>query len=100
MSRDPKGRFRKGSKRPPNAGRRKGTPNAASREWKECALSLANDPELQARLRAHVLKHPELLFKIAEHAFGRPRQALEVNQAEFQMIQWPDCRCHGDISEE
>jgi hypothetical protein len=56
-----------------------------------------NDPEQQQAL-AHAIKaHPELLFKAAEHAYGKPRQALDVNQGEFRMIQWPGTE---DIAEE
>jgi hypothetical protein len=40
---------------------------------------------------------PRLTGDTATHIFV---QALEVNQGEFQMIQWPACRCHGDVSEE
>jgi hypothetical protein len=49
-----------------------------------------NDPEQQQALADAIKAHPELLFKAAEHAYGKPRQALDVNQGEFRMIQWPD----------
>jgi hypothetical protein len=68
----------------------------ASRAWKEFVAELVNDPAQQQAL-AHAIKtHPELLFKAAEHAVGKPRQALDVNQGEFRMIQWPD---NEDIAE-
>jgi hypothetical protein len=41
--------------------------------------------------------HPEFPFTAAEHAYGRPLQALDVNQGEFRMIQWPYSQ---DIAEE
>jgi hypothetical protein len=30
------------------------------------------------------------VLKVAEHAVGKPRQSLEVNDGEFRLIQWPD----------
>jgi hypothetical protein len=56
----------------------RGTPNRATRAWKEFADALANDLGAQERLRARVLEQPELLLKIVEHAFGKPRQAVQV----------------------
>jgi hypothetical protein len=88
------GRFRRG--RAKAGGRRRGTPNRATRAWKEFVTAIANDPELQQGLVDAIKAHPELLFKAAEHAFGRPRQALDVNQGELRFIQWPDNR---DIAE-
>jgi len=35
VTREKDGRFAKGSKRPPDAGRRRGTPNRATRAWKK-----------------------------------------------------------------
>ena len=90
-----RGKFRKG--RPKTGGRRRGVPNRATRAWRDFVAELVNDPEQQQAL-AHAIKaHPEMLFKAAEHAYGRPRQALDVNQGEFRMIQWPGTE---DIAEE
>ena len=82
---------------PKTGGRRKGTPNKASRAWKDFVAGMVNDPEQQQALADAIKAHPELLFKAAEHAYGKPRQALEVNQGEFRMIQWPD---NDDVSTE
>jgi hypothetical protein len=78
-------------------GRRKGTPNKATRAWKDCMAELVIDPGLQQALVETIRARPELLFKAAEHAYGKPRQALEVNQGELRFIQWPGNR---DIAEE
>lgn len=83
-----RGRFRRG--RAKTGGRRKGTPNRATRAWKDFVTELVTDPQAQAKLRRHVLEHPELLLKVAEHAVGKPRQTLDVKQGELRMIQWPD----------
>ncbi len=88
-----RGQFRRGK----TGGRRRGTPNRASRAWKDFVTELVTDPQAQAKLRRHVFERPELLLKVAEHAVGKPRQTLEVNPAEFRMIQWPD---NEDIAEE
>jgi hypothetical protein len=45
---------------------------------------------LQQALADAIKARPEVLFKAAEYAVGKPRQALEVNRTEFRMIQWPD----------
>ena len=90
-----RGQFRKG--RSKTGGRRKGTLNRATREWKAFVTALVNDPEQQQALEDACKARPDLLFKAAEHAFGKPRQALDVNQGEFRMIQWPD---NQDIAEE
>ena len=56
-----RGRFRKG--RSKTGGRRGGTPNRATRAWKEFVAELVNDPEQQQALAAAVKAHPELLFR-------------------------------------
>jgi hypothetical protein len=48
--------------------------------------SVCEDPEA---LRRACIKRPELLFKAAEHAFGKPRITLDVDEADRQMIVWP-----------
>jgi hypothetical protein len=90
-----RGRFRRG--RSKTGGRRKGTPNRATRAWKDCMAELVTDPGLQQALVDAIRSRPELLFKAAEHAFGKPRQQVDVNQGELRFIQWPD---NQDIAEE
>jgi hypothetical protein len=42
---------------------------------------MVTDPENQDRLTDAVCERPELMFKAAEHAVGKPRQSLEVTSA-------------------
>ena len=92
MTRGRDGRFAKGSRRPPNAGRRRGTPNRATRAWKDFVAELVTDPVKQDRLAQAISEHPELLFKAAEHAVGRPRQTLEMVSHDVQMTWTPPAR--------
>ena len=97
MGRGKDGRFTKGSRRPPNAGRRRGTPNRATRAWKDFVAEVASDPENQERLVDAICQRPELLLKVAEHAVGRPRQTVEVASSE-RFIWTPPARADGPIS--
>jgi hypothetical protein len=78
MSRTKDGRFKNGAPRPENSGRRKGTPNKATRAWKDFVAELVTDPDNQDTLVSAIAERPELLFKAAEHAIGKPRQTVEV----------------------
>jgi hypothetical protein len=53
---------------------------------------LVNDPAQQQALADAIKAHPELLFKAAEHAVGKPHQAVDVNQdlAGGLEIRWKD----------
>ena len=85
-----RGRFRKG--RAKTGGRRHGTPNKATRAWREFVSDLVNDPEQQKALADAIKAHPELLFKAAEHTVGKPHQAMDVNQgvAATVVYKWQD----------
>jgi hypothetical protein len=39
--------------------------------------SLVTDPDQQEALAEAIRKRPELLFKAAEHAHGKPRQTVD-----------------------
>lgn len=71
------GRFRKG--RTKTGGRRRGIANRATRAWKDFVVELVNDPEQQAALADAIKAHPEMLFRAAEHAVGKPRQAVDLD---------------------
>lgn len=45
------------------------------------------DSEQQQALVHAIKADLEMLFKASEHAYGKPCQALNVNQGEFRMIQ-------------
>jgi hypothetical protein len=80
------GRFTKGSRRPPKAGRRPGTPNRATREWKDLVREIIADPDAQEALRRACIERPELMFKAAEHAYGKPRMSMDLNPDDRKMI--------------
>ncbi len=65
-----RGRFRKG--RSKTGGRRRGTPNRASRAWKDFVAEPVTNPDNQDKLARAISERPELLFKAAEHAVGKP----------------------------
>jgi serine/threonine protein kinase len=69
---------------PGGAYRRNGHPNKATRAWKELVAELVNDTEQQQALAEAIKARPELLFKAAEHAVGKPRQEIEVDQARWR----------------
>jgi hypothetical protein len=50
-----------------------------SQAWKELVRAICEDPEAQDALRRACIERPDLLFKAAEHAYGRPRQAEDVH---------------------
>ena len=77
-------------------GRQKGSTNKASLPWKELVTSICESPLHQAKLREATLDRPDLIFKAAEHAFGKPTERHEL-KGEFRMIMWPDSE---DIPEE
>ena len=97
MTRANDGRFMKGSRRPPNAGRRRGTPNRATRAWKDFVAELVTDPDKQDTLARAIAERPELLFKAAEHAIGKPRQTVEMASGD-SWVWTPPARADGPIS--
>jgi hypothetical protein len=82
---------------PKTGGRRKGTPNKATRAWKDFVAELVSDPARQEQLAEAIAERPDLMFKAAEHAVGKPRQTLEV--ASTDRWTWiPPARADGPIS--
>lgn len=81
---------------PKTGGRKRGTPNRATRAWKDFVAELVTDPAKQEQLERAISEHPELLFKAAEHAVGKPRQTVEV--ASSDKFCWtPPARADGPI---
>jgi hypothetical protein len=78
-------------------GRQKGTPNKASLPWKQFAEDLAESPEHREALRQACLTDPNLYLRVIEHAFGKPRQSVDLNTSDKRWIQWPDKQ---DVAEE
>jgi hypothetical protein len=80
----------KGKPRHPNAGRKKGTPNKATREVKEFLADLCQDPEVQAAVRERILNgEAALFFRAVEQVFGKPHQSMDLSVKERKMIDWP-----------
>lgn len=76
----------KGKPRAEGAGRKKGTPNKATLEWKALAKSICESPDHQAALKAACLTDLNLLVKVAEHAFGKPKQSSDVTLFEGYVL--------------
>ena len=83
------GRFQKG--RPKTGGRRKGTPNRATKAVKEFLSDLLERPDVQDAIRDRILRgDTTAFFKAVEIVHGKPRQALEVNQDSHVVFKWLD----------
>jgi hypothetical protein len=82
--------FVKGQKRPPGAGRKKGTPNKVTKAWKVFCLEMSEDPEIHEALRQRILQRAELMLRVAEHAVGRPRETQELEHSGEITIRWED----------
>ena len=77
---DSRGQFRKG--RAKTGGRRRGTPNRATRAVKEFLSEILDRADVQDAIRERILAgDTSAFFKAVEIVHGKPRQALEVNQA-------------------
>ena len=76
---DSRGQFRKG--RAKTGGRRRGTPNRATRAVKEFLSEILDRADVQDAIRERILAgDTSAFFKAIEIVHGKPRQALEVNQ--------------------
>lgn len=76
-------RFKKGDRKPPNSGRRKGTPNCNTREIQEIARELLDEDYFEV-LRLRLLNGkcaPQVETLIHHFAFGRPKNLVEVSGA-------------------
>lgn len=81
--------FVAGQPRPPNAGRRKGTPNKVTRSAKEFVGALCEDPKVQAAVRRKVLKGDTAgFFKALDKVVPDAPKVVDL-RGEFRMIQWP-----------
>ena len=87
----PRGRpFKKGEKRSPKAGRKKGTPNKATTAWKDFVRMAVEDPEQQEALLKRMMARPELLFRAAEHAVGKPKETVSMDVDAAISYKWGD----------
>src|SRR5262245_45232611 len=76
----PRGKpFVTGQSKPIGSGRKKGTPNRATRAVKEFLAELVDDPEIQAVVRAKIKKGDAItFFRALEHVIGRAKASVEV----------------------
>jgi hypothetical protein len=85
--------FQKGRPKPPGSGRKKGTPNKATRAVKEFLSQLMDDPQVQARLRQRIMEGDTWAFlRAVEHVIGKPRQSVEQRVAGPVVFSWQDDR--------
>jgi len=88
---DSRGQFRKG--RAKTGGRRRGTPNRATRAVKEFLSEILDRADVQDAIRQRILAgDTSAFFKAIEIVHGKPRQALEVRQdlAAQVVYKWQD----------
>ena len=80
MSRDTKGRFHRGSTRPPNAGRRRGVANKTTRAVKEFLAELCDDPAVQAAVRERILAGDITgFFRAIDKILPDPAKAVQMD---------------------
>ena len=73
-------KFKRGGKKPPNSGRRAGTPNRSTREIKEIARELLDETYFQV-LRLRLLNGkcaPQLEVALFHYAHGRPKETIAI----------------------
>lgn len=58
---------------------------------------LVSDPENREKLAVAIGDRPELLFRAAEYAVGRPRQTLEMVGDDPQMCWTPPARAEKSL---
>ena len=84
----PNGRFAPKS-RP--AGRKKGTPNRATRAIKEFLAQLVEDVGVQDAVRERILaSEVGAFFRAIDHVIGKPRETIDATQAGNITISWKD----------
>jgi hypothetical protein len=84
-----RGRFRRG--RAKTGGRRKGTPNRATRAAKVFLAALCDDEQVQDAVKARILKgDTSAFFKAVEIVHGKARQTVEQGLTGPIEIRWKD----------
>ncbi len=75
--------FKRGGKKPPNSGRRAGTPNRSTREIKEIARELLDETYFQV-LRLRLLNGkcaPQIETLVHHFAWGKPKDRVEIENS-------------------
>lgn len=82
-----RGRFGKG--RPKTGGRRKGTPNRATRAVKAFLAEMLERADVQDAIRDRILRgDTSAFFKAVEIVYGKPRRATEVSHNAEVVLRW------------
>lgn len=85
--------FVKGQPRPPNAGRKKGTPNRETRAARDFLADLCQDPKVQAVVRRKVLKGETMgFFKAIDKIVPDPPRSLNIHAD----VEWMTALPAGD----
>ena len=77
--------FEKGQPRPPNAGRRKGTPNKSTQEVGQFCREVLETQEFQRKWRHYFINtplhrmEPKLLTLAFHYGYGKPRERTELS---------------------
>ena len=82
-----RGQFQKG--RSKTGGRRRGTPNKATRAAKEFLAEIINRVDVQDAIEERIKKgDTAAFFRAVEHVIGKPRQAVELNHDTEVVFRW------------
>jgi hypothetical protein len=81
--------FVKGKPRPPNAGRRKGTPNKATADIKAWTRGLLESEEYRTSARERILagEAPHLETLCYHYAYGKPKDRVEISAPEDRVLE-------------
>lgn len=75
--------FKKGMPRPPNAGRKKGSPNKVTREIKTFLIDMASDPVVQDAFKAQVAAGDrgsmQAFLGVVAHVIGTPKATVQLD---------------------
>jgi hypothetical protein len=81
------GRFAPGHARLPKAGRRKGTPNKATRPIREFLAALADDGAVQEAVRERIVSGDAVaFFRAVDHVLGKPRESVDVSMPQADQL--------------
>ena len=75
--------FKKGDKKPPNSGRKKGSLNKVTRDVKEFISVITSDPEVQEAVRTAIIERDRGAVQgylgFVAHKIGRAKETVEVS---------------------
>lgn len=88
--RDDKGHFLKGTPKPPTSGRRAGTPNKATGEFKQFLRGIFESQEYRDKVKDRILKGkaPDLEKYMLQLLYGKPPESVQVSNPDGSPIQF------------